>query len=243
MIDPRTEVRLSREKFIFIRDQGCCRRSTDNRTDLEWAAAKAYSDMMPRTIKGLGTASRETKGDIRALSVALANSIAERVKGDPPEGPQRQEEFNQLHAGHCELFLGKLNGVLAKHNKIASGNSQMQIIREQAYGKAQKMVNMLFKYLSCFSDAAEHAGWFDLCHMPIDTYVLEWCRKSGIETPKKPWSAMGVDDYTELQKRIRARLARGGLKVDGIPLPARPLDAEFIIWGARRSGSKSPEKL
>lgn len=232
MIDPRTELLLSKAKFTFIRDQGCCGRTADNPADLEWAAAKAYLDMAPRTIKGLGSASNKTREDIKHLTVATADKIATTIAHNTPSGARCQEDFDEIHRALCTDFLNQLNSILEQRSNEPS-------IDSQSYGKAQKLVNMLFKYLSCFSDIDSRSGWFDLCHMPIDAYVLSWCKKNGIRARASSWSKLNEEDYAMLQERIRGKLAEGALSIEGIPLPSRPLDAEFIIWSEQRMRART----
>lgn len=41
------------------------------------------------------------------------------------------------------------------------------------YGKAQKLLNMTFKNLYC-TRYGEREEYFEYCHMPLDSYTLEW---------------------------------------------------------------------
>lgn len=239
MIDPRTELLLSKAKFAFVRDQGCCGRTADNPADLEWAATKAYLDMAPRTIKGLGNASNRTREDIRRLTVATAGKVADTIASNSPSGARYQKDFDEIHRALCTDFLNQLNSIFEQHNNEPSTISGPTSIDNQSYGKAQKLVNMLFKYLSCFSDLGSRSGWFDLCHMPIDAYVLSWCKKNGIKARTAAWSKLSEEDYALLQERIRDKLIEGALSIEGVPLPTRPLDAEFIIWSEQRARART----
>lgn len=70
--------------------------------------------------------------------------------------------FNKWHGDTCNKFLIELNGNLA-----ASGYAPMH------YGKAQKVLNMLMKYLYCCHDApsAFSKKKFNFCHMALDGYT------------------------------------------------------------------------
>ena len=43
-----------------------------------------------------------------------------------------------------------------------------------SFGQAQKIVNMTFKYLYCLTDSDDIRKRFDVCHMPLDSIMLEW---------------------------------------------------------------------
>ena len=83
---------------------------------------------------------------------------------------------------------------------------------------------MAFKYLYCFDDATSYLPHFTYCHMPIDSYTLNWCfdnfakkfyKKSDIPN----WSTLKESDYKTLCAGIRNKLA-----------PQSPLIEEFDIW-------------
>lgn len=47
---------------------------------------------------------------------------------------------------------------------------------DHTYGNAQKFINILFKYLSCYQDAPDFAEKFQYCHMAIDRYTYNGYR-------------------------------------------------------------------
>ncbi len=79
--------------------------------------------------------------------------------------PKAQSDFDNWHYKTCELFqniisplytLGKAKGAVT-------------------FGKAQKIVNMMFKHLYCLM-VRDHTDerYFTYCHMPLDSFILEW---------------------------------------------------------------------
>lgn len=77
------------------------------------------------------------------------------------DAPAAQRDFDILHEQFCDEFL---------RNIAAAGRYT------HTYGNAQKMVNVLFKYLVCFEDAAEFADRFKYCHLALDRYTYNGYR-------------------------------------------------------------------
>ena len=180
---------------------------------LESAVRRAYNDMMPRTIHGIGKVDDAEKD---ALKKALADEIRRKFIDDTPTSC---DVFVKRHKEVCEGFLKKLNALCDKHN-----------LNTQHYGKAQKIVNMTFKYLLLLDKAEQYTQLFEYCHMPIDTYVLAYFRNAYKGKPEAnsfnipAWSNMCECKYTCAQKQIKAYCA-------SLPNESRyPLYAEFRIW-------------
>ena len=179
---------------------------------IPWAVNKAYGDMTPRTIKG------HTE-DIKDKSAApLIEWFTEYFKAP---APSNEDEFESAHKTACELFLNSFNEA-AKQNSV-------QI---QAFGKAQKIVNMSFKYLYCML-RNEKAPWFSFCHMPLDSYTLNWFyrtkKKNGTKISKKEtWSNLANDQYYSIAGEIKSYV---DTQFPGLS----PLEAEFIIWPIEKS--------
>ena len=176
--------------------------SVKNHEDiLEYAVNKAYIDMQPRTIKGHKISLTEP------LREKLADRFCKYFK-DP--APSTESDFDKIHSDFCDFFLTELNKIFAS--------------TPQEFGKAQKVINMAFKYLYCFDDATLYLPHFEYCHMPIDSYTLNWCfdncakkfyKKSDIPN----WSTLKESDYKTLCAGIRTTL-----------LHKSPLIEEFDIW-------------
>ena len=92
---------------------------------------------------------------------ALAESIW-KYFNSTPNTMNSQPEFDSFHDTLCNWFEGELNRTV--RSVVGLPNA--------TYGNAQKMINVLFKYLSCFDDYPEYADLFSYCHVPIDNYIL-----------------------------------------------------------------------
>ncbi|MCD8118706.1 MAG: hypothetical protein LUE29_04365 [Lachnospiraceae bacterium] len=122
------------------------------------------------------------------------------------------------------------------------------IYKNVAYGKAQKLVNMTFKYLYCFESADDdrYADYFKYCHMPLDSYTMEWIKRIVASTAKKrndklvadnipSWSNLSYgkhtyDDHGKYSYLFFVEKVRS-LFSDGNNKPAvTPFQAEFVIW-------------
>ena len=115
------------------------------------------------------------------------------------EYPKTKEDFNLKHKKMCECWTDQFKNSLG------------------TYGKAQKIVNMTFKYLFC-SDYIDK-DYFDYCHMPLDSYTLEWFRrKTENEIKFDKWSNLDYDKYVKITEKIFEILQQ------------KPLVAEFKIW-------------
>ena len=206
--------------------------SIKNKDDIRLAVKKAYIDMSPRTFDKNGEWWNNPEN-------AKPNS-KERLKEKETDWQQAKEElfkwladefhayfengsykvFDDWHKEICDKFLNEFKPKLKNYGYDAE--------KSLKYGKAQKIVNMTFKYLFCFDDAKDYAEKFDVCHMPIDSYILKWyndcCNDcyNGMSKEKRctvAWSDLDKGTYDELQKNIKKIL-------DGY----NPFLAEFYIW-------------
>ena len=191
----------------------------------------AYKDFTPRTIKGL------KKEDIKEALTSLAELVCDYITAD--KACDSQSSFDKWHEETCNTFLSQC--------KNQSGKTI-------PYGKAQKILNMTMKYLYCFSDTEKYATRFKFCHMPLDSYTLEWfcdmvvpvfnkeqTKKSvSISTIKETsWSKLSlgknkeeVYSYLWIQEQIRNYLQsrENRLYRNGNKDPLTPFEAEFYIW-------------
>lgn len=91
------------------------------------------------------------------------------------------------------------------------------------YGQKQKIVNMAFKYLYCCNGAStEYRAMFEPCHMPLDSYTLNWYKRT-IGNSSTVWSKMEKDEYRIIQNDIRDKLKKTDSNL-------YVLEHEFIIW-------------
>lgn len=176
------------------------------------AVYEAYLDIC-RTCKGIGNS-----GDDKD---AVFQNLAQQLERLIRTGVNNQDEFENEHENLCGSFISGFHGF------------------EMNYGKAQKVVNMAFKYLYC-CDGCDNTV-FQYCHMPLDSKTLTWCRtwcnnkdyQLGIRADIT-LSKLDKQTYLSIQNAIRNRL-KDGKAVHKVneredPLPKTPLDAEFIIW-------------
>lgn len=105
------------------------------------------------------------------------------------------------------------------------------------YGKAQKIVNMSFKYLYAYAikiNSTKFFGKFEKCHFTLDSYTLQWlraCKKEEKTAEKIPaclntgktWSSLDPQEYKCINDYARKCIEKN---FDGYT----PLQAEFIIW-------------
>lgn len=205
-------IQLEEEKRAFARRYSCENLAIANQGDVMAAARKGYQDMTPRTIANHGVIAAE---DIDGLCRNLADEIAAYFKSDAPADAK---QFDKSHKSLCRSFLHDYNKLLKKHD-----------LPEQAYGKAQKIVNMAFKYLYCFDDACEHDAWFEYCHMPVDSTVATWWKAEGITTCTISWTKLTKKEYLFFSRLARAWCQAHPLATaEGVS--TRPLDFELVIW-------------
>lgn len=198
----------------FAEKYGCGGKLIQDNDAIFFAVSHAYRDMMLRTVPGHGDLERD---DLDQLKRDLAQAFA-RYFNEPT--PKSREEFDMVHRRLCnDTFLIPWNNLLAKHG-----------IDPQNYGKAQKIVNMAFKYLACYDDAADYADWFTFCHMPIDTGTFNIQKiLSGIKLDTS-WSNLSESEYYSFQRTIEQWLSAQTTQPDTPKLPNSPLKADFIIW-------------
>ena len=187
--------------------------SPDCSIAIEIAVSWAYNDAK-RTMHGI------TKDDREEAEDAIVKEFkAYFTNPDPCE-----KKFKESHIRLCNAWINSFEG----------GSSL------GTYGKAQKIVNMTFKYLYCCTNIDNFENHFKYCHMPLDSFTLEWCKRNIQEIdPNKigSWSKMKdekSDTYKE-SKNIEkysyhyyvARI-RDYVAINKIELT--PLQLEFIIW-------------
>lgn len=132
----------------------------DNRSDIEFAATHLYAYGTPFVNRGVRRQQHYTFNQIPQLKNVLYNFINEFYNFFHSHVPKTQSAFDIIHEELCNLFLNDTSNAGLKHT----------------YGNAQKMVNILFKYCACFSDAPRYAKWFKYCHMAIDRYTYNGYR-------------------------------------------------------------------
>ena len=128
--------------------------------------------------------------------------------------------FYQWHNKTAEMFLN----VLERYYKDAY------------YGKAQKIVNMMFKHLYCMNFGQENSWkvlqeeYFWYCHMPLDSFTLDWlkrkdntavCEWSNLKYNSVSKNGQASTSYVEYLERVKKLFPINGLTA---------FKAEFYIW-------------
>ena len=150
----------------------------------------------------------------------LLDDLAQCIYGyfnKPGNVANNQSNFDEFHHEICQGFLNGLNNIRTMVGLLPA-----------KYGNAQKMINILFKYLACFDDYPKYADLFSYCHMPIDGYIVRALKNNGIKIPPTPWNWLDYDEYINLQNEIRSKLQ----KHPDMPI----LETEFIMWPLAAKG-------
>ena len=193
--------------------------------------------MSPRTFKSKEI---EYKKSLNSqMKEELFENLARRVASYMENGAVN---FDEWHHELCVYFIKEFAKILERAGKNPN---------DATYGKAQKIINMTFKYLYCFDDAEEYSERFKSCHMALDSYILNWVNdwfldqfnegkqrkdklsKSGKRQLPK-WSGLkykaekgDVPQYLEIQNAITERVQE--------EFGNSPIEAEFVIWYKQRS--------
>lgn len=233
------EYRVSDHLKLDVTDKG----------DVILAVRKAYIDMQVRTIDGLGLKFLDDlKGDekeklkyeidallkrktesIKQVKEWLAEEIAKVFRGE------RKFDHTKLCEDFLKIFtteIEEINNSIRAFNvaRKADENSHTIDTSNIHFGKAQKIVNMTFKYLMLFDNAQDYEDVFSKCHMPIDSYIIDYFNTVDNLGIKKSWSNFEEDDYTPLQEHIKTYCKTEVATAGGIKLIGYPLYDEFTIW-------------
>ncbi len=159
--------------------------------------------------------------DISDAIERLIDDIWAYFDGDAPFGSQAA--FDAWHYRIGDTFLNACAG-----------------FREFNYGKAQKMINVTLKHLSCYDVSPD---FFTYGHMILDSMTYTGYRYSALDggfykyevdhdcTPV-PWSSLSYGVYIRIQNRIREYLAGDAHEyIDALTqIPLTPFQAEFYVW-------------
>lgn len=157
---------------------------------IEYCLFRALKDYTARTEKKKendATASAQ-----KMLEALKDNGFLNNFESYFTDDIKDSEGYDKWHHACCEEFIS-----IIKDAKIRSNVS---------YGKAQKIVNMTMKTVYCLKGSEEkaNAGYFEYCHMPLDSFTLEWFRAK----LAKEW-----------YNPSKARTFKIKISTDGGPLP------------------------
>ena len=177
----------------------------------------AYADM-----------SRRQNGHLPAMKEACINWLVNNVF----TGKIQFSDYDTWHETQCNELIKIWNDIKPNFGTV---------------GKAQKVLNMAFKYLSCITE--DYNAILQYCHMTLDSYtlawykavVMPWAQKNGRPDVESlvEWSKIkSYGDYKLIQKNIRDYLSTGAvysIKINKkstkvLSLPIVPIDAEFVVW-------------
>ena len=214
-------------KNVSVFNNSSATMSIKNIDDIILAVKKAYIDMCPRTFeknddwwknpqnvkidkkgKPKNERTKDKENDWQDEKSKVFDWLARKFDTYFQKGCN---DFNVWHKTICKDFLERFKPILNQYGYDAD--------KSLKYGKAQKIVNMTFKYLFCFDDAENYAKKFDVCHMPIDSYILNWYNDSSQNKCDTAWSDLEETQYYELQDEIKKILGN-----------YNPFLAEFYIW-------------
>ncbi len=162
----------------------------------------AYQDFTPRNIKGV------TKKTVQKVLDDLAKKVFEYIHNN-------SESFDAWHEKTCYWFIDEYNK--------ASGASIKA-------GKAQKIINMSFKYLFCLRDATNYADSFKECHMPLDSYTIDWFCEKALIWHKTNDSNIHIT-ATEIKNKRWSNLEYGPSNREGTYSWIQKLTKEYLDGG------------
>ena len=217
--------------------------SVKSEEDVLLAVNKAYYDMTPRTIKNFAINIEDKNAKVKIENYKreklgnIKKKLAERIK----ETFEKKEFSIEAHKKICDEFLISFNELISEINReLYEINETSAAVENICFGKAQKIVNMTYKYLLLFDDALDDGNEdvFKSCHMAIDSFILTHYKKIEINKEEKKkisnkaWSNMDKDNYYDLQKNI-------GNYVNDKPL----IFAEFDWWRDEQIKKSEKEPL
>lgn len=229
-----------------------------NPKDVLLAVNKAYIDMQPRTIDGLGLSLKDGKEPSKRNNAAywnivkvkekrindLKTSLANRVVGiinciNTTSSLDVQSLFDKKHSylrnRFIEEFQAAINNInsaieTAIHIGAPPDGIPVNYLKYNSiepkqitHGKAQKIVNMTFKYLSMFDNANQYSNVFQYCHIAIDSYIIDEVKDmiktykimpsvQQNNTLKKVWSNYTDADYENMLSLMRSIINEAGYK-------------------------------
>lgn len=126
------------------------------------AIRRAILDLTVRTLRPKCTdASEKLKTGL--LDENNPNSFFNQLKQYFTLTGISEEDFDNWHRERCE-------DVLVEIQKYYTNGDSTPV----HYGKAQKIVNITFKGCYCLEGADQKEDLFKHCHMPLDSFTLEW---------------------------------------------------------------------
>lgn len=217
------EFEKAREKFkqgVQARNGDRYKKLQNVDTAIETAVDLAYNDAK-RTLAGIGKYSDKKDNALKCIIEKLKNYFHEK------KAPLTEEEFDKIHDELCQLWCEEFKS--PENGKLGT------------YGKAQKIVNMSFKYLYCSEDGESYRDHFKYCHMPLDSFTLEWFKRKQFKQnrPDKKiasWSKLensenNADTFIDDGKEFYSyHFYKTKIRKLANEMNISPLELEFIVW-------------
>lgn len=191
-----------------IKKEPCCEYFTSDKTKkVDWGDEKVYKDALYQGyLDACRTIHWNTKAQPKGKVLLKRKKEWDKKEENPMSEPltevakelrnyfNNDEKFDEKYLDWCKHLINSYKGYLKD---------------EITYGQAQKIINMAFKYLYCICDKCEgrekYKKKFDKCHMPLDSFSLEWFKRMFRE---KDFS--NSDDYFENNKELMVNLFTKG---------------------------------
>ena len=157
-------------KNVSVFNNSSATMSIKNIDDIILAVKKAYIDMSPRTFEKNDDWWKNPQNVKIDKKGKLKNERTKDMENDWQVAKNKEFEwlagefytyfqngcgaFKVWHKTICNDFLERFKPILNQYGYDAD--------KSLKYGKAQKIVNMTFKYLFCFDDAKNYAEKFDV---------------------------------------------------------------------------------
>jgi len=217
-----------------MRKPGLLTKDLTRRADIREAVYDVY--------KSPSVIARRMTGRENVVVAPILNSIGDKIFeyfNGSPNKVLNIENYDEFFYKLCKEFKDGYNDLA----------DRAQIIRIE-FGIAQKLINMVFKYLSCYQNYIDFADLFMYCHLPIDSYVLHYFKVMGIvpginssfgakmASPsanfnKSSWSKMPIELYKLLVCEYRP-----GLRM--LYPDYTFLHQEYYIWSMVKTRSIGP---
>lgn len=188
-----------------LKDYSSVEKKSAKKVQIHPAIRLAYNDAK-RTMSNIDQKDRD-------YALAKIETALHEYYNPANSAPTSENEFDGKHKELCEKWC------------IEFPDSEIG-----TYGKAQKIINMSFKYLFCCKDADKYKAYFTFCHMPLDSFTLEWFKRDvnireWFENEEKDktkpriisekmasWSALEYDEEEDLLKDAVGYYLKDGKK-------------------------------
>lgn len=205
MIDAAMRARF----WTTVRNESRCTRRIASLDDVASTVSDIYYDgtIWNRAKGGRGKRALKSDSSEKADVDALLSGIGHRVWAyfnDKPNAMNAQEDFDEFHSDLCDCFLLEINAIRAKVGYVP-----------MSYGQAQKLINLTFKYLTCYEDYENFADLFRYSHMVIDSQVIGVFTRSKlsallgapvtstIKIGNRSWTSFTKDEYLSIVSECR----------------------------------------